>query len=176
MVSSFNLYNLTSLAVAEAIESRSSRARASFQWGGTIFALFLLILNRVGRKSSVQTTLLVFYLLTSFPTVLFKVLRGQFGYWIAFLVIAANLFFPEAFPVSRFILFVISPDRLVDGLRNSIAGAIFCLLIGISSVIMEIREIAGNRSTECSFVCWGYCLAISFLFFFTIKYLCLGTW
>lgn len=98
MVSSFNLYNLTSLAVAEAIESRSSRARATFQWGGTIFALFLLILNRVGRKSSVQTTLLVFYLLTSFPTVLFKVLRGQFGYWIAFLVIAANLFFPETFP------------------------------------------------------------------------------
>lgn len=78
--------------------------------------------------------------------------------------------------VSRFILFVISPDRLVDGLRNSIAGAIFCLLIGISSVIMEIREIAGNRILECSFLCWGYCLAISFLFFFTIKYLCLGTW
>ncbi|XP_061949329.1 cold-regulated 413 plasma membrane protein 4-like isoform X2 [Populus nigra] len=161
MASSFNVYNSTSLAVAEAIESRSSRARASFQWGGTIFAIFLLILNRVGRKSSVQTTLLVFYLLTSFPTVLFKVLRGQFGYWIAFLAIAANLFFPEAFP---------------DGLRNSIAGAIFCLLIGISSVIMEIREIAGNRIRECSFLCWGYCLAISFVFFFTINYLCLGTW
>lgn len=176
MASSFNVYNSTSLAVAAAIESRSSRARASFQWGGTIFTIFLLILNRVGRKSSVQTTLLVFYLLTSFPTVLFKVVRGQFGYWIAFLAIAANLFFPETFPVSRFILFVISPDRLVDGLRNSIAGAIFCLLIGISSVIMEIREIAGNRIRECSFLCWGYCLAISFVFFFTINYLCLGTW
>lgn len=42
MASSFNVYNSTSLAVAEAIESRSSRARASFQWGGTIFAMWVL--------------------------------------------------------------------------------------------------------------------------------------
>jgi hypothetical protein len=41
MASSFNVYNSTSLAVAEAIESRSSRARASFQWGGTIFAMWV---------------------------------------------------------------------------------------------------------------------------------------
>jgi len=39
MASSFNVYNSTSLAVAEAIESRSSWARASFQWGGTIFTM-----------------------------------------------------------------------------------------------------------------------------------------
>ncbi|KAG5241300.1 cold-regulated plasma membrane protein [Salix suchowensis] len=176
VVSSFNVYNSTSLAVAVAVESRSSRARASFQWGGTIFAILLLILNRKGRKSSVQTTLLVFYLLTSFPSVLFKILRGQFGYWIAFLAVAANLFFPEIIPVSRFILFVISPDWLVDGLRDSIAGVIFCLLIGILIVIMEIREIEGPRNLECSLLCFGYCLAIPFLFFFTITYLCLGTW
>lgn len=36
---------------------------------------FLLILNRTGRRSSLQTTLLVLYLVTSFPTALFKILR-----------------------------------------------------------------------------------------------------
>jgi hypothetical protein len=41
MASSFNVYNSTSLAVAEAIESRSSWARASFQWGGTIFTMWV---------------------------------------------------------------------------------------------------------------------------------------
>ena len=78
--------------------------------------------------------------------------------------------------VSRFILFVISPDWLVDGLRDSIAGVIFCLLIGIVIAMMEIREIEGPRIHECSLLCFGYCLAIPFLFFFTITYLCLGTW
>lgn len=88
---------------------------------------FLLILNHTGRRSPMQTTLLVLYLFTSFPTVLFKILRcftrfsvmscliwiycsvkftkitdilfrGQFGYWIAFLAVAANLFCPQTFP------------------------------------------------------------------------------
>ena len=36
---------------------------------------FLLILNRTGRRSPLQTTLLALYLITSFPTVLFKILR-----------------------------------------------------------------------------------------------------
>ncbi|KAF3438842.1 hypothetical protein FNV43_RR17117 [Rhamnella rubrinervis] len=51
-----------------------SKARNSFQWGGTIFALLLLILNRLGQRSSMQTTLLVLYLFASFPNVLFEIL------------------------------------------------------------------------------------------------------
>ncbi|XVF61954.1 hypothetical protein PTKIN_Ptkin08bG0176700 [Pterospermum kingtungense] len=88
----------------------STRARSAFQWGGTIFALVLLLMNRLGRRSHMQTNLLVLYLFTSFPTVLFKLLRGQFGRWVAFLAVASNLFFPRTFPVSRFILFVVTPD------------------------------------------------------------------
>nr|XP_028950319.1 cold-regulated 413 plasma membrane protein 4-like isoform X2 [Malus domestica] len=81
--------------------SSASRARAAFQWGGTVFALILLILNRAGRRSAMQSNFLVLYLFTSFPTVLFKILRGQFGYWVSFLAVAANLFFPQTVPVSR---------------------------------------------------------------------------
>ncbi|XP_050384182.1 lysM domain receptor-like kinase 4 [Argentina anserina] len=76
----------------------SSAALNRFQWGGTIFALILLILNRTGHRSGMQSNLLVLFLFTSFPTVLFKILRGQFGYWISFLAVSANLFFPQYFP------------------------------------------------------------------------------
>ncbi|XP_023921471.2 cold-regulated 413 plasma membrane protein 4 [Quercus suber] len=154
----------------------SSSARAWFQWGGTIFALFLLILNRTGRRSSLQTTLLVLYLVTSFPTALFKILRGQIGCWVAFLAIAANLYFPQTFPVSRFLLFVVTPDWLTDRLRDGIVSGIVCLVIGVSLVITEVRGIGGLGNCQCTFHCFGCCLGIAFLFFFTIRYLCLGTW
>ncbi|KAK7842097.1 cold-regulated 413 plasma membrane protein 2 [Quercus suber] len=137
---------------------------------------FLLILNRTGRRSSLQTTLLVLYLVTSFPTALFKILRGQIGCWVAFLAIAANLYFPQTFPVSRFLLFVVTPDWLTDRLRDGIVSGIVCLVIGVSLVITEVRGIGGLGNCQCTFHCFGCCLGIAFLFFFTIRYLCLGTW
>ncbi|KAL6222477.1 hypothetical protein ACLB2K_005869 [Fragaria x ananassa] len=124
----------------------SSGALNSFQWGGTIFALILLILNRVGRRSGMQSNLLVMYLFTSFPTVLFKILRGQFGYWVSFLAVSANLFFPQTFPVSRFLLFVVTPTWVANGLRYSIVGGIFCLIIGVLVVITAIQGIGGKMS------------------------------
>ncbi|XP_048445619.1 uncharacterized protein LOC125479769 isoform X3 [Pyrus x bretschneideri] len=87
--------------------SSASRARAAFQWGGTVFAL------------------------------------GQFGYWVSFLAVAANLFFPQTIPVSRFLLFVVTPVWVANGLRDSIVGCIFCLILGVSLVIAEIRGIGG---------------------------------
>lgn len=150
----------------------SSQAPASFQWGGTASALFLLLLNRTaGWPSAMRTNLLVLYLLTSFPTVLFKILRGQFGHWIACLAVAANLFLPQTFPVSRFILFVITPSWFVDGLRGSFVGGIFCLVIAILLVIREIQGIGRLRNCETRLFGIGYCLGIFFLFLFTILYL-----
>ncbi|BBH07873.1 Cold acclimation protein WCOR413 family [Prunus dulcis] len=88
--------------------SSSSRARATFQWGGTIFAL------------------------------------GQFGCWVSFLAVAANLIFPRTFPVSRFLLFVVPPTLVANGLRDSIVGCIFCLMLGVLLVVTEIRGIGEN--------------------------------
>lgn len=161
-------------------EVGSSAARDSFQWGGTIFALILLILNRTGQRSGMQSNLLVMYLFTSFPTVLFKILRGQFGYWVSFLAVSANLFFPQTFPVSRFLLFVVTPTWVANGLRDGIVGGIFCLLIGALVVITAIQGIGGFSdcfsNCECSCHCFAYCLSIGFIFFFTISYLCSETW
>ncbi|CAI9763318.1 unnamed protein product [Fraxinus pennsylvanica] len=105
-----------------AIESASAtpqKHRTMFQWGGTVAAITLLIVNGTGRRSSKHTSLLVIYLFICFPTALFKILRGQFGRWVAFLAVAANLFFPRDFHASRFPLFVIIPDWLAVELRDS---------------------------------------------------------
>ncbi|MBA0685592.1 hypothetical protein Goari_013245, partial [Gossypium aridum] len=89
------------------------------------------------------TNLLVIYLFASFPTVLFKIVRGQFGCWVAFLAVALHLFFPDTFPVSRFILFVITPDWLADRFRDDIVPGILCLVILILVTLLEIRGAGG---------------------------------
>ncbi|KAK1588030.1 hypothetical protein Q3G72_019265 [Acer saccharum] len=69
---------------------------------------------------------------------------------------------------SRFILFVITPEWLANGLRDDIVGGFFCLIIGVLLGIAEIR----SRYSECtSSYCFGYCLGLAFLFLFTILYL-----
>ncbi|XP_042975474.1 cold-regulated 413 plasma membrane protein 4-like isoform X4 [Carya illinoinensis] len=96
---------------------------------------------------------------------------GQFGCWVAFLAVAANLFDPQNFPAARFLLFVITPDGLADGLRDDLFSCIFCLIIGVSLVIIEVRAIGGgNCQFNCH--CFASCLGIVFLFYFTIQYLC----
>ncbi|GKU94609.1 hypothetical protein SLEP1_g8073 [Rubroshorea leprosula] len=137
-----------------------TRSWASLQWGGTISALLLLLLNRIGPRSHIQTNLLVIYLFISFPTALFKILRGQFGRWVALLAVALHLFLPKTFP-----------DWVADGVRDNIVGDILCLIIGVLLCIAKICEIGGLWNFECSFNCSAYFLVISLLFLFTILYL-----
>ncbi|XP_030495998.1 cold-regulated 413 plasma membrane protein 4 isoform X2 [Cannabis sativa] len=95
---------------------------------------------------------------------------GGFGYWVSFLAVAAHLFFPEDIPVSRFILFVITPDYVAKGLRETSAGNIFCLIIGILLVLTTFK---GGRvrqlnfcETEngCHLFCYVCCLVLLLLF------------
>ncbi|KAL4354561.1 hypothetical protein GQ457_06G035790 [Hibiscus cannabinus] len=146
----------------------ATRARAAFQWGGTIFALFLLLMNRTGRRSHMLTNLLVLYLFASFPTVLFKLVRGQFGCWVAFLAVASNLYFPETFPVPRFILFVITPCWLADRLRDDNVPGILCLVIAVLITLTEIRGAGGLENCQCGCCCLTYWFSLACLFFFTM--------
>ncbi|KAM7251699.1 hypothetical protein ACFE04_023582 [Oxalis oulophora] len=149
-----------------AFQGSSGGARVTFQWGATIFAL-------MGQRSGVQTNLLALYLFASLPTALFKILRGEFGCYISFPAVAANLFFPETYPVSRFVLFVVTPDCVANELRDGSATVTggFCLVIGILLIISEIK---GIRNCECNLYCFGKSIGVVFLLFFTILYLCSG--
>lgn len=155
----------------------SERAnRSAFRWGASISALLLLILNQLALRSSLQSSLLALFLVTSIPTAGFQILRGQFGCWVAAIAIVANYCLPNFFPVSRFLLFVVIPDWLAYELRETIAGGVFCLVIAILLVILEIYAMGGCRNCECNLLCCGYWFSMALLFFFTVLYLCLELW
>lgn len=173
-----------SAAVAAAIsgefasESGNTGSRSAFSWGASFSVLFLLVLNLLGRRSRLQASLLALFLTASLPEAIFHILRGQFGCWVAILAIAANYCFPSIFPasVSRFLLFVVMPDWLAIELREGIAGGVFCLLICILLLILEIHANGGCSSCLCNLHCCAYWFSMALLFFFTILYLCLGSW
>ncbi|XP_074322688.1 cold-regulated 413 plasma membrane protein 4-like [Apium graveolens] len=164
---------IANISQEAAFSGFNHKGRTAFQWGGTISAIFLLILNRTGNRSSKHTSLLVLFLLICFPTVLFNILRGEFGCWVACLTVLANLFYPDICPVSRFVIFAVAPDWLADVLRYNMVGGVFCLILGLLLVVMEIRGGGICSSWECNLQCLGYCLAISLLFYFTMMYLCI---
>ncbi|KAK9678220.1 hypothetical protein RND81_11G197100 [Saponaria officinalis] len=149
--------------------------RVAFRWGASFAAMLLLLLNLIGRRSGVQATLLALILVTSLPAVIFQILRGQFGCWVAFLSIAASYILPWVFPVARFLLFVVIPDWLAYQLREGMAGGALCLLLGILLIITEVHAIGGTICT-CNWRCLVYWLSMLLLFFFTILYICLGPW
>ncbi|KAB2002205.1 hypothetical protein ES319_D11G050000v1 [Gossypium barbadense] len=145
----------------------STGARSAFQWGGTIFALFLLLMNRIGQRSHMLTNLLVLFLLASFPTVLFKIVRGQFGCWVASLAVALHLFFPDTFPGLKQHF----KHWLADRFRDDIVPGILCLVITILVTLLEIRGVGGLENCECSCYCFSYWFGIACLVCITISYL-----
>ncbi|GAB2223987.1 hypothetical protein Droror1_Dr00004732 [Drosera rotundifolia] len=134
-----------------------SRGRDAFEWGASISALLLLVLNQTGRRSGLQASLLILSLLITFPTVLFKILRGEFGYWVAFLAVVSNFSFPHIIPVSRFLLFVVVPDWPTYELRESIVGGIICLLFAVLIVVTELHGIGESGTYRCNLHSLGYC-------------------
>ncbi|KMT08516.1 hypothetical protein BVRB_6g137990 [Beta vulgaris subsp. vulgaris] len=169
---------MVSAAIAADFASENGNVSTAFRWGASFSVLFLLVLNLLGRRSRLQASLLAVFLTASLPAAIFQILRGQFGRWVAILGIASNYCFPSIFPasVSRFLLFVVMPNWLANELRESLAGGVFCLLICVSLFIMEIHANGGCSSRLCTVHCCAFWFSMALLFFFTILYLCLGSW
>ncbi|RVX23682.1 Cold-regulated 413 plasma membrane protein 2 [Vitis vinifera] len=68
------------------------------KWVASFSAIYLLILDRTNWRTNMLTSLLVPYIFFSLPPVLFNLLRGEVGKWIAFIAIVLRLFFPRHFP------------------------------------------------------------------------------
>ncbi|GMN29791.1 hypothetical protein TIFTF001_002571 [Ficus carica] len=71
---------------------------AFLQWVASFSAIYLLILDRTNWRTNMLTSLLVPYIFFSLPSVLFHLLRGEVGKWIAFVAVVLRLFFPRHFP------------------------------------------------------------------------------
>ncbi|KAK8948407.1 Cold-regulated 413 plasma membrane protein 2 [Platanthera zijinensis] len=115
-------------------------------------AIYLLILDRTNWKTNMLTSLLVPYIFLSLPSVIFSLLRGEIGKWIAFIAVVLRLFFPRHFPDwlempgSLIILLVVAPNFFATTVRGGIIGVIICLAIGCYLLQEHIRASGGFRN------------------------------
>ncbi|XP_010941905.1 cold-regulated 413 plasma membrane protein 2 [Elaeis guineensis] len=119
----------------------------------SIAAIYLLILDRTNWRTNMLTALLVPYIFLSLPSVLFSLLRGEVGKWIAFIAVVLRLFFPRHFPDwlempgSLILLLVVAPSLFASTIRNSLIGVFICLAIGCYLLQEHIRASGGFRNS-----------------------------
>ncbi|KAL6338490.1 hypothetical protein AAG906_020586 [Vitis piasezkii] len=123
------------------------------KWVASFSAIYLLILDRTNWRTNMLTSLLVPYIFFSLPPVLFNLLRGEVGKWIAFMAIVLRLFFPRHFPDwlempgSLILLLVVAPNFFAHSLRGGLIGTVICLLIGCYLLQEHIRASGGFRNS-----------------------------
>ncbi|KAK1299725.1 hypothetical protein QJS10_CPB13g00140 [Acorus calamus] len=122
------------------------------KWLACIAAIYLLILDRTNWKTNMLTSLLVPYIFLSLPSILFSLLRGEVGKWIAFIAIVLRLFFPRHFPDwlempgSLILLLVAAPSLFAHTVKDSWIGVLICLVIGCYLLQEHIRASGGFRN------------------------------
>ncbi|KAM3260514.1 hypothetical protein ACQJBY_051651 [Aegilops geniculata] len=125
--------------------------RHFLKWLAFIAAVYLLVLDRTNWKTNMLTGLLVPYIFFTLPGVLFSLVRGEVGAWVAFIVVILRLFFPRHFPDwlelpgSLILLTVVAPSLFADHFRNDLVGVFICLAIGCYLLQEHIRVSGGFR-------------------------------
>lgn len=123
------------------------------KWVASLAAIYLLILDRTNWRTNMLTSLLIPYIFFSLPRVVFHLLRGEVGKWIAFIAVVLRLFFPRHFPDwlempgSLILLLVVAPSLFAHTVRDSWVGVVICLLIGCYLLQEHIRASGGFRNS-----------------------------
>ncbi|KNA25855.1 hypothetical protein SOVF_002800 [Spinacia oleracea] len=123
------------------------------QWIASCSAIYLLVLDRTNWKTEILTGLLVPYIFFSLPGVVFDLLRGEVGMWIAFVTVILRVFFPKQYPdwldLPGFIIIIIvvAPSLVTYYARGGWIGAGVCLAIGCYLLQEHIRASGGFRNS-----------------------------
>eukprot|EP00267_Zea_mays_P046999 XP_020399422.1 uncharacterized protein LOC109942168 [Zea mays] len=113
---------------------------------------YLLILDRTNWKTNMLTALLVPYIFFTLPNVLFSLIRGEVGKWIAIIAVILRLFFPRHFtdwlelPGSIILLTAVAPSLFAHTFRDDLVGVFICLAIGCYLLQEHIRASDGLRN------------------------------
>ncbi|XP_074564929.1 cold-regulated 413 plasma membrane protein 2-like [Curcuma longa] len=116
-------------------------------------AIYLLILDRTNWRTNMLTSLLIPYIFLSLPSVIFSILRGEFGKWVAFIAVVLRLFFPRHFPDwlempgALILLVVVAPGFFANTIRGHAVGLFICLIIGCYLLQEHIRASGGFRNS-----------------------------
>ena len=122
------------------------------KWLAFFAAVYLLILDRTNWKTNMLTALLVPYIFFTLPGVLFSLIRGEVGKWIAIIAVILRLFFPRHFPDwlelpgALILLIVVAPSLFADTFRGDLVGIFICLIIGCYLLQEHIRASGGFRN------------------------------
>ena len=122
------------------------------KWLAFFAAVYLLILYRTNWKTNMLTALLVPYIFFTLPGVLFSLIRGEVGKWIAIIAVILRLFFPRHFPDwlelpgAVILLIVVAPSLIADTFRGDLVGIFICLIIGCYLLQEHIRASGGFRN------------------------------
>ncbi|KAE8722612.1 COR413PM2 protein [Hibiscus syriacus] len=123
------------------------------QWIASFAAIYLLILDRTNWKTNILTALLIPYIFLSLPSLLFNILRGEVGKWIAFVAVVLRLFFPRRFPDwlelpgALILLIVVAPSLFSGTIRDGWIGVVICLAIAAYLLQEHIRASGGFRNS-----------------------------
>ncbi|KAJ7001176.1 hypothetical protein D5086_008932 [Populus alba] len=123
------------------------------EWIASFAAIYLLILDRTNWKTNILTGLLIPYIFFTLPSILFNVLRGEVGKWIAFVALILRLFFPKHFPdwlelpSALILLIAVAPSLFANTVRNDWIGLVICLAIGCYLLQEHIRACGGFRNS-----------------------------
>ncbi|KAL6348019.1 hypothetical protein AAG906_037748 [Vitis piasezkii] len=123
------------------------------EWLASFAAIYLLILDRTNWKTNILTALLIPYIFFSLPSIIFNLLSGQVGKWIAFIAVVLRLFFPKRFPdwlempAALILLIVVAPSLFSSTIRDDWIGLVICLAIGCYLLQEHIRSSGGFRNS-----------------------------
>ncbi|KAJ6692613.1 COLD-REGULATED 413 PLASMA MEMBRANE PROTEIN 1-RELATED [Salix purpurea] len=123
------------------------------EWIAAFAAIYLLILDRTNWKTNILTGLLIPYIFFTLPSILFNLLRGDVGKWIAFVGVILRLFFPKRFPDwlempgALILLIVVAPSLFASTVRNDWIGVALCLAIACYLLQEHIRASGGFRNS-----------------------------
>ncbi|KAF9675966.1 hypothetical protein SADUNF_Sadunf09G0089000 [Salix dunnii] len=123
------------------------------EWIAAFAAIYLLILDRTNWKTNILTGLLIPYIFFTLPSILFSLIRGDVGKWIAFVGVILRLFFPKRFPDwlempgALILLIVVAPSLFASTIRNDWIGVVICLAIACYLLQEHIRASGGFRNS-----------------------------
>lgn len=107
---------------------------------------YLFVICKTNWRMNIMPTLLVPYIGLNLPSILFNIIRGDLGRWIASMVIMTYLFFQQffldylGFPTALLLPLVTAPHLLMIFLRNNIIGVSMSIAIGIYLLDEHIRS------------------------------------
>ncbi|KAL9333431.1 hypothetical protein Peur_073570 [Populus x canadensis] len=123
------------------------------EWIAAFAAIYLLILDRTNWKTNILTGLLIPYIFFTLPSILFSLLRGDVGTWIAFVAVILRLFFSKRFPDwlempgALILLIVVAPSLFASTIRKNWIGVVICLAIACYLLQEHIRASGGFRNS-----------------------------